>query len=298
MLNVFNELYLHDQSRKVTIGYYSRGMSGKPLMSTPLFGYVKDPQDKEHWLIEPEAAETVRRMFALAAEGKNPNEIARVLRDEGFLTPAAYFAKRGQNNRCNHLKKETGPCEWRPLAVRSLLPAQEYLGHTVNFRSAKRSYKSKRKDNPPEKQVIFPNTHEAIIDQEIWDKAQLVLHKGQPRRTYPPHPLKGLFICGCCGKPMILKRDKPLLDSGEQRIYFECATHQNSKHKSVPDCVPNSCTLRQLRPLLQEAIRKAGQLAIQDEALFLQKLREVANDQPKETRQLKKSIAAKERRIA
>lgn len=127
MLNVFNELYLHDQSRKLRIGYHAKGTSGKPLMSTPSFGYLKDPKDKCHWIIEPEAAETVRRVFELAAAGNNPNQIATILRKEQRIAPGAYFAKRGQFNRCTN-RKNANPYNWSRSSVTSMLKVREYLG--------------------------------------------------------------------------------------------------------------------------------------------------------------------------
>ena len=103
LLNVLNEMYLHDQSRKVSIGFRAKGMAGKPLMVTPCFGYVPDPEDKNRWIIEPHAAQTVRRIFALAAEGTNPNRIAVILRDEQRISPGVYFAQLGVGNRWDDL---------------------------------------------------------------------------------------------------------------------------------------------------------------------------------------------------
>ena len=112
-------------------------------MSTPNFGYLKDPEDKNRWRIDPAAAETVRRIFELAASGNNPNQIAGMLREEQRMTPGAYFAERGQRNRCNN-KKKASAYGWSRSMVTSLLRAREYLGETVNFKTAKTSYKAKR----------------------------------------------------------------------------------------------------------------------------------------------------------
>ena len=126
ILNVFNEMYLHDQARKVRIGFHAKGTSGKPLMSTPNFGYLKAPKGKSRWIIDPAAAETVRRIFKLAAAGNNPNRIAVMLRDEWRMTPGAYFTERGQMN-CCHVKKNASAYGWSRSTVVSLLQAREYL---------------------------------------------------------------------------------------------------------------------------------------------------------------------------
>ena len=139
LLNVLNEMYLHDQSRKVSIGFRAKGMAGKPLMVTPCFGYVPDPEDKNRWIIEPHAAQTVRRIFALAAEGTNPNRIAVILRDEQRISPGVYFAQLGVGNRCGGRAADGDLYHWRRETVVKILRMPEYLGKTVNFKTSKAS---------------------------------------------------------------------------------------------------------------------------------------------------------------
>ena len=198
MLNVLNEMYLRDQSRKVVIGYHAKGMTGAPIMSTPCFGYVKDPEDRNRWLVEPRAAETVRRIFELAAEETNPYRITRILQSEKRLTPAAYFESQGLHTRTGKKSGITGPYDWNRATILNILNAQEYLGRTVNFKSGKASYQAKRKVNPAEKQAVFEHTHEAIVDLDTWNKAHAFIssrRQTQPFTQWPTSPFKGKVVC-------------------------------------------------------------------------------------------------------
>ena len=122
MLNVLNEMYLHDLSKKVNIGFRAKGMSGQSLTSTPLFGYKRDPEDKNHWVIEPETAEIVRRIFELVATGMNPHRIAKILQTERRITPSTYFRRSDMGNRYHTRRQETGDYDWHSAkALRPLL---------------------------------------------------------------------------------------------------------------------------------------------------------------------------------
>ena len=181
MLNVLNEMYLHDLSKKVNIGFRAKGMSGQSLTSTPLFGYKRDPEDKNHWVIEPETAEIVRRIFELAATGMNPHRIAKTLQTERKITPSTYFRRSDMGNRYHARRQETGDYDWHRGTVIGILNKREYLGMTVNFKTCTPSYKAKQIQNPIEKQVVFENTHEAIVDRQAWEKAHEAFEK--PKRA-------------------------------------------------------------------------------------------------------------------
>ena len=203
MLNVLNEMYLHDLSKKISIGFHAKGMSGRPLASTPPFGYARDPNNKDHWIIEPETAAIVQRIFELAAAGVNPHRIAKTLQAEQRITPATYFRRIGMGNRCHARKEGTGDCDWQRATVISLLNRREYLGMMVNFKTYLPSYKAKRISNPIEKQVIFENTHAALVDMQTWEKAQKVFAKPQRRRTENADScFKNFVFCARCGAPM------------------------------------------------------------------------------------------------
>lgn len=147
-------------------------MSGKHTSNHCIYGYKKDPNDKDHWIIDEEAAEVVRRIYRMAIEGKGPYEIARILATEKVERPSYYLAQRGMGNHQSNYNA-ADPYTWRGGTVADILSKQEYMGHTVNFRTYKESYKDKRvKMTPKEDLVIFENTQEAIIDKETWERVQ------------------------------------------------------------------------------------------------------------------------------
>ena len=172
-LNIMNEWYLRDLSRKQKTAIRVKGESGKPTTNCAIYGYKKDPENKYHWLIDEEAAAVVRRIFQLTIEGKGPYDIARILFDDKIDTPAVYFGK--QNKGVWKSKEEfPNPYNWSGYIVGQILSKPEYMGHTVNFRSHKQSYKDKNAVmNPKEDWLIFENTHEAIVDAETWELAQM-----------------------------------------------------------------------------------------------------------------------------
>ncbi len=300
ILNVFNEMYLHDQSRKNKICFHAKGASGKPLMSTPNFGYLKDPKDKNRWIIDPAAAKTVRRIFELAAAGNNPNRIAVMLREEQRMTPGAYFAERRQLNRC-HTKKNASAYAWSHSAVVSLLQAREYLGETVNFKMAKASYKAKRMATSKDEQLVFTGTHEVIVDPETWEKAQQMLNRRARPHAAPSHsPWRGKVICGQCGAPMYPLHQKVKLHNGSDSLceFFTCSTHRNTLDKAKSPCSANTFSAKALRALLTDTIRTVSRYALENEDDFLQRLRSCAVQPSDDVKSVKKRIAALERRVS
>ena len=202
-LNIMNEWYVRDSSRKITSVLRARGMSGKHTNSHCIYGYKKDPNDKDHWIIDEEAAEVVRRIYRMALESKGPYEIARILALEKVERPSYYLAQRGVGKHQSNFN----PAErytWRGGTVADILSKPEYMGHTVNFRTYKESYKDKRsRMTPKEDLVIFENTQEAIIDKETWERVQSL--RKTIRRTDTigaANPLTGLMFCADCGAKM------------------------------------------------------------------------------------------------
>ena len=209
-LNIMNEWYIRDCSRKITSVLRARGMSGKHTSNHCIYGYKKDPNDKDHWIIDEEAAEVVRRIYRMAIEGKGPYEIARILATEKVERPSYYLAQRGMGNHQSNYNA-ADPYTWRGGTVADILSKQEYMGHTVNFRTYKESYKDKRvKMTPKEDLVIFENTQEAIIDKETWERVQTL--RKTIRRTDSigkANPLTGLMFCADCGAKMYNHRARP-----------------------------------------------------------------------------------------
>ena len=226
-LNIMNEWYLRDLSRKQKAAVRVKGESGKPTTNIAIYGYKKDPQDKYHWLIDEEAAAVVRRIFRLTIEGNGPYEIARILFDEQVETPAVYFGKKGMGV-WKSRKEFPNPYNWSGYIVGQILSKPEYMGHTVNFRSHKASYKDKSSvPNPKEEWLIFENTHEAIVDKETWELAQTLLTERKAKNTRAGTNkgilrYGGLLRCQDCGRTFIGKRIK--LKDGE-RVVYVCDTY-------------------------------------------------------------------------
>jgi DNA invertase Pin-like site-specific DNA recombinase len=171
-LNIMSEWYLRDASRKVKASHKARGMSGKRLTFIPIYGYKLDPNNKEKWIIDEEAAAIVRRIFALTIEGKGSVVIARILANEKIERPSYYLHKRGIVNYEN-THDLTTPYAWSGSTIARMVSKAEYKGDTVNFRTTMDSYKDKRaKQNPSDKWQIFENTHEPIVDPITWETAQ------------------------------------------------------------------------------------------------------------------------------
>ena len=207
-LNIMNEWYLRDLSRKQKTAIRVKGESGKPTTNCAIYGYRKDPENKYHWLIDEETAAVVRRIFRLTIEGKGPYDIARILFEDKVETPAVYFGKQGKGI-WKSKEEFSNPYDWSGYVVGQIL-SPEYMGHTVNFRSHKQSYKDKNAGmNPREDWLIFEDTHEAIVDRETWELAQKL--RKTPKRIDTlgeANPLTGLLYCADCGEKMYNHRSK------------------------------------------------------------------------------------------
>lgn len=161
-INIFNEFYAKDTSKKVKAVFRAKGNSGKPLTTNPPYGYLKDPNDKHHWIIDPEAAPVVQEMFKMCVAGKGPSQISKELMRRGIPTPSEHMHTLGIKTPA---KQSEQPGFWQQRTIADLLMKPEYLGHTVNFRTRRKSFKCKKTVwNDPSEWSIFENTHEPIID--------------------------------------------------------------------------------------------------------------------------------------
>lgn len=192
LLNIINEFYVKDTSKKIRAVMKNKGESGEYLCTNPPYGYRKDPENpKKHWLVDEEAAQVVKRIFSLCMEGYGPSQIARKLKADKVSVPTVHAAQNGANTPA---KAPDDPYNWAPRTISGILDKPEYLGHMVNFKTHKQSYKSKKKiDNPKEEWMIFPNTHEAIIDEETFTKVQKIRkNKRRPTRTGKSNMFSGI----------------------------------------------------------------------------------------------------------
>ena len=192
--NFCNELYARDTAKKIKSTFKMKGESGKHLTTNLPFGYIKDKDDKDRWLIDEPAAIVIRKIFNLCANGLGPLQIAKRLRAEEVLIPTAYYAQRDGK------LYERDPFNWDQKTVAGILDRVEYLGHTVNFKTTSKNYKSKKRiQNPPEKQMIFKNTHPAIISDELFETVQKIREgKRRPTATGKMSLLSGKVICADC----------------------------------------------------------------------------------------------------
>ena len=207
-LNIINEWYAKDCSKKIRAVFKAKGESGKPLSNTPPYGYVKDPADKNHWIVDEEAAKVVREIFHLCVQGYGISQIARIISGRHILNPSAYAVSNGRLP-LGH-RDVSGDYDWSQNTIAKMLSRQEYLGKTVNFKTYSGNYKQKRKiDRNSSEWKIFENTHEPIIDQGTFDIVQRI--RDGRRRLTPvgePSMLSGMLYCAGCGKKMYLLRRK------------------------------------------------------------------------------------------
>lgn len=274
ILNVMNEWYLRDQSRKMTAAYQQKGHAGLPTNNGCIYGYRKDPEQKGHWLIDDEAAMVVRRIYDLACNGHGPYEIARILTKERVDNPGHHFSQHDYGMRKDYVDSSRSH-DWSGATVTRILTHPEYMGHTVNFRSGKRFFKDERRAKPPEEWVIFEDTHEAIVTKEEWELAQRALRSKKRTDTLgEANPLTGLMYCAECGARMYNHRCGEKKDGLFKVDIYNCSTYMQSRIRETQTCVSHSISTRNIRTLLHDAIRSASKYAIENEAEFERKVRD------------------------
>ena len=287
--NIFNDWYARDCSKKIKAVFKAKGQSGKPL-SKPIYGYKTSELDKHQWVIDEEAAIVVRRIFKLCIDGYGPSKIARILTEENVLNPTAYALSQGRDN--GHRNANLN--RWDHRTVASILERPEYCGHTVNFRTRRKSYKVKKTiRNPQEDWMIFENTHEAIITQQMFDLVQeLRKNKRRPQRFEEINPFSGMVYCADCGKKMYLCRSSSFADDQE---HLKCSTYAYDT---------SACTVHYIRTsVLREIVLKAvNELLVtvkDNEDEFVQSAMESsATKHSSEHFKAKKALTKAEKRIA
>jgi len=287
--NIFNDWYARDCSKKIRAVFKAKGQSGKPL-SKPIYGYKTSESDKYQWVIDEEAANVVRRIFKLCIEGYGPSKIARILTEEAVLNPTAYALSQGRDN--GHRNANLN--RWDHRTVASILERPEYCGHTVNFRTRRKSYKVKKTiRNPQEDWLIFENTHEPIVTQQQFDLVQeLRKNKRRPQRFEEVNPFSDMVYCADCGKKMYLCRSSSFADEQE---HLKCSTYAYD----TSACSVHYIRTSVLREIVLKAVNELLVTVKDNEDEFVQSAMEnSATKHSSEIFKAKKALNKTEKRIA
>lgn len=221
--NVMNEMYARDISRKVRSSHRLRGNAGEPL-SQPPYGYMKSPENKKQWIIDPDAAQIVKEIFAMCIEGKGNETIARILQERQVLVPMAYWQSKGLDR--GGKKTQSNPHKWCKTTIAKILAQQEYCGDVINFKTYSKSFKNKaRICNPEENWAIFKNRHEPIIDRETFEQVQKLT--GKTKRRAPKNSNKksmfcDLVYCADCGSKLWFHTNT----KNDSIQYFSCSNYK------------------------------------------------------------------------
>ena len=291
--NIMNEYYARDTSRKIRSTFQSKGKSGKHLTGTVIYGYLWN-EARDQWLVDPEAAEVVKRIFAMTIDGYGPYQIASKLKEEKVLIPSAYLAQHGEGVNKNKTFKDV--YGWGSSTICNILEKREYLGHTINFKTRKH-FKDKKSHYVPEDEwTIFENTHEAIIDQQTFDLVQKI--RGNVRR-YPDGwgeaaPLTGLLYCADCGGKMYVHRT----NNGKRISQYTC-----SQYSKVP--VGKLCTTQHrinedvVLSLVSEMLKAIAEYAKHDRAEFVRVVQEAqSSQQTAEVKKQRTRLATAKQRVS
>ena len=288
-LNIINEWYARDASRKIQAVFKSRMQDGKRVSPSVPYGYLRSPEDKQKLIIDEEPAAVVRRIYQMVIEGKGVTAIADILTAEKVLIPSAYAKKYCPEN--DHSRGFTNPYLWSATAVSYILEKQEYMGHTVLGKTISVSYKTKkRRKAEPDELMIFKNTHPAIVDEETWHLAQK-LRKTVRKPSYdrPPHPLTGLVYCADCGHKMTHRQPSP---TKKKKYDADDAYICGSYRQRTRNCTMHFIKTSVLWELILTAIREVSDYVRQDEQAFIDKVQQTSTVQIAETqREQKRRLA-------
>ena len=257
--NVFNEWYARDTSKKIRAVFKAKGNSGKHLTTNPPFGYKKDPNDKDKWIIDDEAATTVRRIFQMYVDGYRISEIGHKLTEEKVETPILYYMNRGIKTNA----RSEYPEIWDLMSIKYILSQTAYAGHTVNFQTAVKSYKTKKQIRlPKEDWIIYRNTQEPIIDEKTFETVQQMRKVKRARTKYnEPNMFSGLLYCADCGNHLTIQR----VARNRKMDNFSCATYRKKK-KGLCSC--HRILVSDLETIVKEDLQKVCEYVFLHEKEF------------------------------
>ena len=270
-LNIMNEWYAKDTSKKIKAVFKAKMRDGKRVSGAVPYGYYRKPEDKQTLYVDEASASIVRRIFQLACDGMGATAIADTLSEDKILIPSAY-ARQNHPEDCQCTNYHD-PYTWNATTVGYILNRHEYLGHTVLGKTTRDNFKTKRKRIANEDELlVFYNTHEAIIDQETYDKAQRMRKRVSPRRNSekPAHRLSGLLYCADCGSRLAYINSKPkdgkIYDSNQA---FRCSRYHNKYHS----CTGHYIKASTIEMLIYQATKRVSQYVLKDEKEFVEQLK-------------------------
>ena len=285
--NVMNEMYARDISRKVRSSHRLRGNAGEPL-SQPPYGYLKSPENKKKWIIDPIASQVVKDIFRMCLEGKGNETIARILQEQKVLIPMAYWHEKGLGR--GGKKTQPNPYKWGKTTVAKILAQQEYCGDVINFKTYSKSFKNKtRLENPRENWAVFKNVHEPIIDRETFEQVQKLTAKTKRRAPKKDNAVKNMFCdllyCADCGSKLWFHTNTV----NKEIQYFSCSNYKTdtrgtceTRHYVRADAIEQVVMLE---------LRRMAQFLSDDEETFAKILAQKANhDIHKEQKMLESDL--------
>ena len=286
--NLFNEWMVRDTSKKIKAVKRAKGMSGKPTTTQPVYGYLMG--EDERFIVDEEAAPVVKQIYDLCLAGNGPSKIARVLTEQGVPTPGTLEYRRTGSTRRYHPGYE---CKWATNTIVHILERKEYLGHLVNFKTEKVSYKVKSSvENPEEKQVIFENAHEPIIDPDTWERVQeLRKQRKRPNRYDEVGLFSGLLFCADCGSVLYQQRYE---NKTRKQDCYICGNYKKRTH----DCTAHFIRTDLLTAGVTANLKKITAYAAKHEKQFMKLLVQQNEDGGKRRSAAKKrELEAAEKRI-
>lgn len=301
-LNIMNDYYARDTSRKIKAVFRNRMENGYRCSGSIPYGYTRHSGDKQKLYVDEEAAAVVRRIFQLTADGKSAADIVRIFQQEKVLNPASYLERHQPDNARNHSYHD--PFMWNKTTIGRILSSQEYLGHTVLCKTVRENFRSKKRRKASEdEQLFFPDTHEAIIDQDLWDRAQKRRRRGfkRPKTGEPKHRLAGMVYCADCGGFLSHRHHLPsgkfrptgkVFDSDDS---FQCSNYKNAYH----GCTSHFIRTSVVETIILRAVQSVTALALQDEEEFIHMVQgEWEACQQQQYEQDRKALAAAQKRIS
>ena len=255
MKNWFNEFFAKDTSRKIRAVQKAKGERGVPLTTNVPYGYLKDPENPRHWIVDPEAAKVVKRIFDMCMEGRGPTQIANQLKADGVLTPTAY--QRGQGRNTPNAVPEN-PCGWNSSTVVHILERREYIGCVVNFKTYTNSiWDKKQRQAPIEEQAVFYGAHEAIIKEDVFEKVQEIReHRHRKTKSGRSSIFSGLVFCADCGEKLYYGATN---NGKTEGAFFDCSVHWKDKEKCgthyIRESILNRMVLKHIQAVTRYILR-------------------------------------------